>query len=85
MAHEKREVIEIYLIGIGLALFLISGCAGKTVRLSPDNYQPAFSATDFGSYKGKQLYLSVLRITTGMRVTLFIAVKTVAIPMTWRP
>ena len=48
---------KIYLIGIGLALFLISGCAGKTVRLTPDNYHPAFSADDFGFYKGKQLYL----------------------------
>jgi hypothetical protein len=48
---------KIYLIGMGLALFLISGCAGKTIRLAPDNYQPAFSTADFGSYKGKQLYL----------------------------
>jgi hypothetical protein len=53
---------KIVLIGIGLAFFLISGCAGKTVRLAPDNYQPAFSTADFGSYKGKQLYLYSIAI-----------------------
>jgi hypothetical protein len=53
---------KIILIGIGLAFFLISGCAGKTVRLAPDNYQPAFSTADVVSYKGKQLYLYSIAI-----------------------
>lgn len=48
---------KIYLIGIGLIFLLFSGCAGKTVRLAPDHYQPAFSAPDFGAYREKQIYL----------------------------
>ena len=51
------KLSKIVLIVTGLALFLISGCAGKTIRLAPDHYQPEFSTADFGSYKGKQLYL----------------------------
>jgi hypothetical protein len=41
----------------GILIFLIVGCTGSAIRLKSDRYMPLFSASEYGEYKGKQIYL----------------------------